>query len=303
MKYVDVSGIKLNHIKIFLAVVEYGSFTIAAEKLYMTQPFISKSISHLEQELGLYLLIRGNGQFQVTPAGKRLYQEWKLMMQNFEKSLTSAHSIQSGMTDELHIGIGALTEDNNIIIQNLKKTKELLVGLEIMVEYNDMASLLDSLVKGLADLIIISKHMLPAVEKWKLEWQTVIKTNLALFVPKSNPLYRKERLDFSDLKQEKFIAFSSENDDNYIRLLYHLAEQAGFVPMISCYVPNEMSFQANLELGNGIVLADSFSNLETRDIKKFELDIRNDIIAVWKPKNMRECIQTCVSLFENQSGT
>ena len=61
MKYVDVSGIKLNHIKIFLAVVEYGSFTIAAEKLYMTQPFISKSISHLEQELGLYLLIRGNG--------------------------------------------------------------------------------------------------------------------------------------------------------------------------------------------------------------------------------------------------
>ena len=33
MKYIDVSGIKLNHIRIFLAVAEYGSFTVAAEKL------------------------------------------------------------------------------------------------------------------------------------------------------------------------------------------------------------------------------------------------------------------------------
>lgn len=65
MKYIDVSGIKLNHIRIFLAVAEYGSFTVAAEKLHMTQPFISKSIASLESWLGLYLFVRGNRKFQI----------------------------------------------------------------------------------------------------------------------------------------------------------------------------------------------------------------------------------------------
>ena len=46
---------------------EYGSFTVAAEKLHMTQPFISKSIASLESWLGLYLFVRGNRKFQITP--------------------------------------------------------------------------------------------------------------------------------------------------------------------------------------------------------------------------------------------
>ena len=75
MKHINLFNIKLNHMQIFLTVTEYESFTIAAEKLHLTQPFVSKSISHLEEELGLYLFIRGNRKFQITPAGRQLYQD------------------------------------------------------------------------------------------------------------------------------------------------------------------------------------------------------------------------------------
>ena len=97
------------------------------------------------------------------------------MMHGFENSLTTAHAIQSGLTDTLQVGLGQLTREDNILIQNLKKTKDKLPGLEIIVEYNDMASLLDTLVNGMADLIVISKHLLPAVEKFHLEWQTIVR--------------------------------------------------------------------------------------------------------------------------------
>ena len=70
------------------------------------------------------------------------------MMHGFENSLTTAHAIQSGLTDTLQVGLGQLTREDNILIQNLKKTKDKLPGLEIIVEYNDMASLLDTLVNG-----------------------------------------------------------------------------------------------------------------------------------------------------------
>lgn len=298
MRHVDVSWIRLNHIKIFLAVAEYGSFTVAAEKLHMTQPYISKIIAQLEQELDLYLIVRGSRKNQITPAAKSLYKDWKMMMQNFENSLISAHCIQTGMNDKLQIGIGQLTYEENPLIQNLKETKKRMRGLDIIVEYNDMSGLLDSLLHDMTDLIIISKHMLPSVEKLELDWKVILKTNLAVYLPESNPLCQRERLVFSDLKHESFIVFYYENDNSYMQLLQQLGQEAGFIPKISCYVSNENSFRANLELENGIVLADSFTALEGNGIKRYDLDISNDIIAVWKPKNEREGIQMFLSMFE-----
>lgn len=298
MKHIDLFNIKLNHIRIFLTAVEYGSFTTAAEKLHLTQPFVSKSILHLEEELGLYLIIRGSRKFQVTPAGRRLYEEWKDIMQNFENSLTSAHSIQSGLTDKFKIGLGALDPEENIVKRNLMKTKELLPGVDIYVENGDMATMLDAMLKKEVDIIVISKHMLPMIEDTNLEWKTIIESYLSIYVHRSNPLFERETLEFADLKQEKFVVFSTETDDSYMHLLRTLGREAGFKPQISCYVPSEMSFKINLELGNGVVLADSYSNLETPDIKRFNLPIRNDIIAIWNPDNYRDGMRVFLSLFD-----
>lgn len=297
MKHVDLYNIKLNHIRIFLAAAEYGSFTIAAEKLHLTQPFVSKAILHLEEELGLYLFIRGSRKFQITPAGRKLYQEWKGIWEQFEDSLMSAHSIQAGLTDQLRIGLGELSQENNFLQQNLKKTKEALPGLDIYIAYGSMSYLLDLLIKDEMDLVVVSKHMLPVIESTNLTWQTIAESYLSVYVHKSSPLYEQETLEFADLKREKFIVFSSEKDNSYIELLKHLAKEAGFTPMISCYVPNEISFKVNLEMGKGVVLADSLFYLDSEDIKRFDFPQRNDVIAVWKPENYRESMQTLLSFF------
>lgn len=299
MKHIDLFNIKLNHIRIFLTAVEYGGFTAAAEKLHLTQPFVSKSIQHLEDELGLYLIIRGSRKFQVTPAGWRLYEEWKNLMQGFENALTSAHSVQSGLTDTLTIGVGELDPKDKLVKENLKKTKELLPGLDIVIQNKDMASLVNMVLKNKVDLVIISKHMVPMIADTELKWKTIIRSHLSVYVHKSNPLYERDRLEFADLKKEKFIAFSEENDDSYIKLLHHLGKEAGFVPQISCYIPSESSFKINLELGNGVALADSYTGIEDEDIKRFDLEYRNDIVAIWNPVNCRQGMKVFLSLFDD----
>lgn len=111
-------------------------------------------------------------------------------------------------------------------------------------------------------------------------------------------MFERETLEFADLKQEKFIVFSTENDDSYTQLLRRLGKEAGFKPQISCYVASETSFKINLEMGNGIVLADSYSNLESKDIKRFNLPLRNDVMAVWDPDNYRDGMRVFLSLFD-----
>ncbi|MEI3340673.1 MAG: hypothetical protein V8R80_12705 [Eubacterium sp.] len=137
-------------------------------------------------------------------------------------------------------------------------------------------------------MIAISKHQMPLIEGTGLQWCTLAETYHTVFVHSGSPVFQQEKLDFADLKQEKFIVVSPEKDPMHMQLLKRLAKQAGFIPQVACYVPNEISFKVNLELENGIVLADSVCQLDGPNIKRFELEERNDIIAVWKPERLEK---------------
>lgn len=65
---------ELKQLQSFCAVVEYRSFTKAAEKLYISQPTISTHIRQLEEELQTPLLIRTTKSLNITPRGMELYE-------------------------------------------------------------------------------------------------------------------------------------------------------------------------------------------------------------------------------------
>ena len=56
----------------FLCVVESGSFSKAAEKLYISAPAVIKQINSLESSPGLQLFDRSHRGLKVTPAGKHI---------------------------------------------------------------------------------------------------------------------------------------------------------------------------------------------------------------------------------------
>ena len=62
----------LRVLRYFLAVAEEGNITRAAEKLFLTQPTLSKQLMQLEDELGAPLLIRGTRRVELTDAGRIL---------------------------------------------------------------------------------------------------------------------------------------------------------------------------------------------------------------------------------------
>ena len=60
----------LPYLETFSAVVEYGSFTAAADALGKSRPVISKQVSLLEQHLGVQLLHRTTRRLNLTQAGE-----------------------------------------------------------------------------------------------------------------------------------------------------------------------------------------------------------------------------------------
>lgn len=74
----------LDQIRIFTAVVEHGSFTRAAEALYISHSTTSRRVSALEESLGVVLLLRNSRGIRLTKAGELLYREGKALLERAE---------------------------------------------------------------------------------------------------------------------------------------------------------------------------------------------------------------------------
>ena len=285
MQHINLRNIKIDQIQIFLESVNCGSFSGAAESLHVTQPMVSKTIQALENELGIILFIRSKGKLRLTPAGKECFNQWSSVLKYMEASVESAHAIQEGAASRLHIGTGSMGIKAGTFFPMLQDFKEK-NAISLYVECHAMSQLIAELKNDKYDAIFISKHLLENIESKGLKWKTIQNTYLAIFVPWENPLSDKEELTFADLKSESFIAFSLETDPHYLDLLNHLAGEAGFIPKIACYIPNEESFEVNLMLNNGIALIDSMVRIDEEVAKMFPLKgLRNDHILVWKESN------------------
>ena len=74
----------------FIAVVDCGSFTKAAESLYISPTAVMKQMNTLEKNLDLKLIDRNPNGVKLTPAGEVIYKDAKFMIDYSKKSISSA---------------------------------------------------------------------------------------------------------------------------------------------------------------------------------------------------------------------
>ena len=91
----------------FLAIVEAGSFTAAAECVHVAQPALSKQLRNLENHFGAKLIIttRGSRQLILTEAGRVLYQKAKYICSLEDLACSEINSIMGGVRGTLRFSI------------------------------------------------------------------------------------------------------------------------------------------------------------------------------------------------------
>lgn len=94
----------IRQIQYFTAVVEYKSFTEAAERCFISQSAISQQMQALEKELGVKLLERQKRRLRLTPAGEYFYNAGKELLDELET--LCRETIRIGQDEELLLRIG-----------------------------------------------------------------------------------------------------------------------------------------------------------------------------------------------------
>jgi len=104
-----------NQLETFIEAADSGSFSKAAENLYITPTAVIKQINLLEASLDLQLFIRTNRGLSLTQAGKSLYQDAKYIIQYSKDSLTRAKNALHSGENVIRIGTSFMTPTQFLI--------------------------------------------------------------------------------------------------------------------------------------------------------------------------------------------
>lgn len=97
------------HLETFIVVADLGSFSKAADLLYISSTAVIKQINLLEQELGLQLFERTHRGISLTKAGRSIYGDAKYIIQYSKDSITRANNAMQGEEKIIRIGSSLMT--------------------------------------------------------------------------------------------------------------------------------------------------------------------------------------------------
>ena len=89
---VDLNTVNLNRLITFVAVVEAGSLTAAAERLGLAKSMVSKHMQLLEAEIGVGLLVRSTRKLSLTEAGRVFYESSRQLLRSAEQAIEQART-------------------------------------------------------------------------------------------------------------------------------------------------------------------------------------------------------------------
>jgi DNA-binding transcriptional LysR family regulator len=96
---------ELRHLRYFVAIAEEGSFSSAAERLWVAQPGLSTQIRRLEAELGVKLFLRHTRGVDLTDAGELFLERARTALAAAEAALATGHDLQAGLVGTIRLGL------------------------------------------------------------------------------------------------------------------------------------------------------------------------------------------------------
>lgn len=94
---------RLLSMEIFIAVVDLGSFTAAANEFKMSTPMVSKHIQELEARLGSSLLLRTTRRHHLTEMGQKYYDNCKEIISSIKSAESGAEQMGSSTRGKLRV--------------------------------------------------------------------------------------------------------------------------------------------------------------------------------------------------------
>jgi len=289
-------------IECFLIAAKCLNFSEASEKLFISQPTFSRTMSAIEAELGMTLLNRGYKSTRLTPGGAVLYEGLTQLMCDYEKILSEAQNAARGYSGVLSIGLldGQIIHDSLLKILHFLNAEYPHVKVKL-VRYS-LYELLEYLSEGTIDVAITLS--LDVVGINHLNFEILYSLPNCLVVSKDHNLANRTDVNLIDFKDDTFISLSDKESTAFHQMLLNSCKAAGFEPhlLIAADVKDQSLL---LEAGYGVAIFAKNSiacyNPTLKAMFLPELHETASVVA-WQQDNQNPIVDLFIKLMKNHQS-
>jgi DNA-binding transcriptional LysR family regulator len=237
-------------LRYFAAVAAEGNLTRAAERLFVSQPALTKQIKQLESQLGVQLFTRSRAGMTLTEAGQALAKATPAVLADWDEALRETRSVASRAARVLRVGFmsSAANEATQQIIAAFARRRP---GWWVDMQQAAWSDATAGLASGDVDAALLR---LPFPGQDDVRFEVLLTEPRWVVLPATHPLAARDQIPFRDLWDEPFVAAPAET--GWWRN-YWLAtdERQGHPVRIGAVTDQPETWLTAIANGHGIALA------------------------------------------------
>lgn len=276
--------IELRHLRYFLAVAEDLHFRKAAERLYISQPGLSRQIKQMEDDLGIRLFERHNRKVILTNAGLYLKNELSISLKKLDHTFNHAKALHDGQKGYLKMGyVGSAMQ--KVIPELLLKFKAL--STNVILSLNEMGNekQIDALLSNDLDIAFVRLDRVPR----SIVIRPVLEEPFCLVLPNDHSLNIDNFKSITQLKNDSFILFNPNYSRAYYEKIMQIFDDSGFSPIVTHNTIHASSIYKLVENGFGVsIVPKSLKTEHLKHVKFIELNHipqRTTLSVAWNTNN------------------
>lgn len=266
-------------LRYFVEVVRQQSFTRAAERLFVTQPTISKMLKNLEDELNCTLLIRDGRKLLLTDTGRVVYERGLAILTEFRQLETELGDINHLNKGVLRLGIPPMV--GMLMAGPINLFSQRYPGVELKIAEFGGLTVQQAVSNGELDLAMTA---LPVEEESGLATLPLFSHAMCVLVPRSGSWLEREVVTPEELAGHPLLIYNE--DFALSRQLMLLFQQHGVKPRIAVRSGQWDFLAAMVQAGVGIAILPEpvCQRLDKETLRWLPLqsDLRWELGMIWR---------------------
>jgi LysR family transcriptional regulator, low CO2-responsive transcriptional regulator len=261
-------AVTLRQLRTFKTVADLNSFSLAAQRLKLSQPSVSYQVKELEETLGLPLLDRLGKRVQLTEGGTLLYGYARQMLDVLDDATVAIEEMRGIKRGNLRVG-ASTTVGIYLLPAALGAFKKLHPGLVISLEIGTRARVQEQVLRNELDLAVVG----PASKDPELSIIPFISDELVVVAPAGHPFATRRGLTLKDLAGQPFVMREAASGSRWS--LEKAARKAGAKLQVAMELGSNGAIKHAVESGLGLAVISRYAcTLELSSGRLVELGVR-----------------------------
>lgn len=207
---VELMHFTFQQLKLFEAVSRLGSYTRAAEELFLTQPAVSIQVKRLEEQVGMPLFEQVGKKCFPTAAGKTMYKASLDILDRVDTLKNSIEELKGTVKGNLQMSV--VTTAKYFLPRLLGAFLQLYPEVEPKLKFTNRARVIERLMNNEDDFVIMGQ--IP--EDDNLEAYPFLNNILVIVAPPNHPLANKKNITIQELAKQQFLIREFGSGTRYV---------------------------------------------------------------------------------------